>query len=202
MAISNDRLKLRCPTAWREACQQHLAELYGFVFRLVRGEQTSAEDLVQEIWLEAIERIDGFDPSRGELRGWLFEIARRRVALHWRKWLIQTRALQDIGGTDSAAIDGEAHDGTLLPEAVLEQLEQAAVVRAALLLLPPDRRDVLLDKYREGLSVDQIAAKTGKSLKAVESLLTRSRQQLRELLQPYFADPAKERASSLPSIGE
>lgn len=185
MTISIEGLKQRNATAWQTACQQYLGELYGFVFRLVRGEQAVAQDLVQEIWVEAIERITLFDPARGELRGWLFEIARRRVALHWRHKLTHDRALHVVAETN-----GETVDGILLPEAALEQVEQSAVVRAALLVLPIDRRDVLTDKYLDGLSVDQIAGKSGKTPKAVESLLTRARQQLRELLSPYFAQPA------------
>ena len=67
-------------------------------------------------------------------------------------------------------------------------LEQAAVVQASLLALPPERQQVLVEKYVEELSVAQIAAKTGKSPKAVESLLCRAREQFRALLGWYFAD--------------
>jgi RNA polymerase sigma-70 factor (ECF subfamily) len=72
---------------------------------------------------------------------------------------------------------------------LLEGVERADMVRAALLCLDDDRRRVLLDKYAEGLSVAEIAARTGRSAKAVESLLSRARAQLRALLQPYFSSP-------------
>jgi RNA polymerase sigma factor (sigma-70 family) len=80
-------------------------------------------------------------------------------------------------------------DGALVPDDVIEHLEQAAVVvRASLLALPPERRQVLVDKYVEELSVSQIAARTGKSPKAVESLLSRARGEFRALLRWYFSD--------------
>jgi DNA-directed RNA polymerase specialized sigma24 family protein len=45
-----------------------------------------------------------------------------------------------------------------------------------------------VDKYVEELSVAQIAARTGKSPKAVESLLSRAREQFRALLRWYVTD--------------
>jgi RNA polymerase sigma factor (sigma-70 family) len=79
-------------------------------------------------------------------------------------------------------------DGAVVPDDVIEHLEQAAVVQASLLALAPERRRVLVDKYVEELSVNQIAARTGKSPQAVESLLSRAREQFRALLRWYFSD--------------
>ena len=73
-----------------------------------------------------------------------------------------------------------------MPPEALEGVERADMVRAALLCLHDDGRRALLDKYAEGLSVAEIAASTGRSAKAVESLLSRARRQLRVLLEPYF----------------
>ena len=79
----------------------------------------------------------------------------------------------------------ELQDSSLLPEDVLEQLERESAVRAAILLLPGDRREVLMREYVEGLSVETIATRMGKTAKAVESLLSRAREQLRALLRGY-----------------
>lgn len=180
----HESLQQRDAAAWDEFYEEHVRELYGFVFRLVRGDPATAADVFQDTWLDAIGHIGQFDPKRGELRSWLFGIARRRVALHWRQRLAR-------GGAAAAAraeISVEALDGAVLPDDVIEHLEQAAVVQASLLALPPDRRRVLIDKYVEELSVNQIAARTGKSPKAVESLLSRAREQFRALLRRYFSD--------------
>jgi RNA polymerase sigma factor (sigma-70 family) len=80
----------------------------------------------------------------------------------------------------------ERRDISVLPEDVLEQVEQRSVVRAAILLLPDDRRTVLLWKYVEGLSVETIAIRMGRTAKAVESLLFRAREQVRGLLRGYM----------------
>ena len=176
-------LKGRDRSAWSAAVDRHLREVYGFVFHLVRGDRTVAEDLNQETWLEALDGIDQCDATRGSFRNWLFGIARRRVALYYRR-----RAL---AGNPTSLIDqfGEAAewgDISVLPEDVLEQVEQRSVVRAAILLLPDDRREVLLWKYVEGLSVETIAIRMGRTAKAVESLLSRAREQVRGLLRGYM----------------
>ena len=170
--------------AWDEVYEEHARELYGFAFRLVRCDPQTAADVFQDTWLDAIGHIGQFDPKRGELRSWLFGIARRRVALYWRQRLARGDTSVDI----REEIPVEALDGAVLSDDVLEHLEQAAVVQASLLALPPERRQVLVEKYVKELSVAQISARTGKSPKAVESLLSRAREQFRTLLRRYFSD--------------
>jgi RNA polymerase sigma-70 factor, ECF subfamily len=173
-------LKHRDRSAWSAAVDRHLHEVYGFVFHLVGGDRMVAEDLNQETWLEAMDGIDQCDAAQGSFRNWLFGIARKRVALHYRR-----RAL---AGNPTSLSDrfGEAAElgdvSSVLPEDVLEQVERVGVVRAAILALPDDRRQVLLGKYLEGLSVETIAVRMGRTAKAVESLLSRTREQMRALL--------------------
>jgi DNA-directed RNA polymerase specialized sigma24 family protein len=68
------------------------------------------------------------------------------------------------------------------------------------MVLPDDRRQVLLGKYVEGLSVEKIASRTGRTVKAVESLLSRAREQMRALLRGYVMPCGdRQRASKEPS---
>jgi RNA polymerase sigma-70 factor (ECF subfamily) len=137
-----------------------------------------AEDVNQEVWLLAIEQFDRFDPGRGRVRDWLLGIARHRALRRHRRAPDRSLEARPDGPSDA-----------LPPPELLEGVERAGVVRAALLCLEEDRRRVLLDKYAEGLSVAEISARTGRSTKSVESLLSRARDQLRALLQPYFSNP-------------
>ena len=176
-------LKQRDRSAWSAAVDRHLHEVYGFVFHLVGGDRAVAEDLNQETWLEALDGIDQCDATRGSFRNWLFGIARRRVALYYRRRALAGNATSFSGQFEEAA---ELGDISVLPKDVLEQVERVSVVRAAILLLPDDRREVLLWKYVERLSVETIAIRLGRTAKAVESLLSRAREQVRGLLRGYM----------------
>ena len=168
----------RDPSAWEAMYERHVGDVYGVVYHLVGGDRHLAEDINQEVWLLAIERFDRFDPGKGGFRDWLLGIARHRALRHHR------RATGPVSGGRPEGVSG-----VLPPPELVEGVERAGVVRAALLCLQRDSRRVLLDKYAEGLSVAEIAARTGRSAKGVESLLTRARGQLRALLRPYFSHP-------------
>lgn len=176
-------LKQRDRSAWSAVVDRHLKELYGFVFHLVGGDRAIAEDLNQETWLEALDGIDQCDATRGSFRNWLFGIARRRVALYYRRRALAGNTTS-LGGQFEPCADWS--DISVLPEDVLEQVEQKAVVRAAILVLPDDRRKALVWKYVDGLSVEAIASRIGRTTKAVESLLSRARGQVQVLLGGYM----------------
>ncbi|MGP0064562.1 MAG: RNA polymerase sigma factor [Isosphaeraceae bacterium] len=166
--------------AWATIYDRHVPDLFGFVYHLVGGDRALAEDIHQEVWLAALEGIDRYDHRTGRFRDWLMGIARHRVSRHFR-------------GTSPAGSGSIFDWGVVLgtsglpPPDQLESLERADVIRAALLRLNPVHREVLLKKYVEDSSVREIARCSGRSVKAVESLLSRAREQLRDLLRPYFS---------------
>jgi RNA polymerase sigma factor (sigma-70 family) len=175
-----DGLKARDSRIWEQAYEKYATRLYGFIHHLVRRDQRIAEDLHQETWLAAIDGIEGFDPSRGEFSAWLFSIARNAVATHWRRAARKDRPLDETARDAPECGRGE------FPMEILQNLERAEVVRAALLELGDDERNALIQKYVDCLPVKSIAKQINRSPKATESLLTRSREKLRALLQWYF----------------
>jgi RNA polymerase sigma-70 factor (ECF subfamily) len=167
--------------AWADTYDRYVTPTYAFIAHLVAGDRALAEELHQETWMIAMSAIDQFAPEQGEFRAWLFGIARRRVAMHFRQ--SHVRATSQI--LDESNVDLPADD-QLLPTDIMESIERADAVRAALTELDETARDVLINKYVDSLSVAEIADRIGKSPKAVESMLTRARYRLRTLLRSYL----------------
>ncbi len=167
--------------AWGDAYDKYVTSTYAFIAHLVAGDRALAEELHQEAWLTAMSAIDQFAPERGEYRAWLFGIAKRRVAMHFRRSKGRSE-MQLYEETDEVSSSGN----DLLPDDVIEDVERADAVRAALAELDETARDVLVNKYVDSMSVAEIAERVGKSPKAVESMLTRARTRLRSLLRSYF----------------
>ncbi len=165
-------------TAWAVMYDRHVSDVFGLVFHLLGGDRAAAEEVTQDVWLLAIEKIEQFNSLRGDFRSWLLGIARHRVFRHYRR-----------SSSEYSFEQADGPSGILSPGELIEELERNDVVRAALLALPDDQRRVLMDKYADGISVAEIAARTGRTLKGVESLLSRARAHFRALLQPYFSTP-------------
>ena len=85
---------------------------------------------------------------------------------------------------------------------MLELVERDQAVRTALAELGPDSRAVLLGKYIDGRTVDELAGRLGRTPKAIESLLSRARGRMRSLLGPYVdseGDESCEKRANPPS---
>ena len=67
--------------AWDEVYDEHVARVVRVRVSIGTWRSPDAADVFQDTWLDAISHIGQFDPKRGELRSWLFGIARRRIAL-------------------------------------------------------------------------------------------------------------------------
>lgn len=153
---------------------RHLDPLYEFVHYRMSGDRSAAEDVVQETFLVALERLASFD-GRSNLHTWLCGIAKNKIRAQRRRR--RPRPLADVLVESDGEIEAllEQVDREPLPDWVLEREETAQLVGATLSSLTPDQRELLVGKYVEGLTVRQLASARGKGDKATESSLHRAR---------------------------
>lgn len=130
------------------------------------GDRERAEDLVQEVFLRALEA-----PPRNP-RPWLFAVALNLARDEGRKYVRQTRHLALLKNeTDGDAVPP--------PDEEVEAAERRGMVREALDELSETDRSVLL-MQAEGLSYDEIATGLGLAKGSIGTTLARARRKLVE----------------------
>ena len=164
---------------WTEAVNAYLPSVYRFV--RARAPADAVDDLVQETFVAAAQSLGQFDPDRGVIWGWLCGIARRKIAAFYRR-TNRSAALAEARSGLHAEKDliAEAVDReTLLPPEICQRFEFCKLAGAALSSLDPAQREVLLARYEEDLSLEEIGRRIDRSRSATNSLLHRARQALR-----------------------
>jgi len=146
----------------------HADAIFSYLSRRLFPREEVVEDLTQEVFLNALESLPAF---RGDssLRSWLIGIARHKVQDYYRQRLREV-ALDEFEIEPS----GEPFDVDWIQEAQL-----ADRVRSVLSGLPDAYRHALLWKYWEKCSAAEMGRRIGKTEKAVERLLARSREHFR-----------------------
>ncbi len=167
--------------AWRKLYDAYAQRVWGSVARLVGPDSADVGDVVQETFLAAARSARQYDPSRGSLWAWLGGIARRQVALHFRRQRRHHR-VQNIDGRWAADADGIVHwleDREAGPPEELASAEVRSLVRVALAELPDHYQALLSARYFEAVPVQQIAREEDSSPTAVRSRLARARRAFR-----------------------
>lgn len=147
--------------------------LYAYLYRRLVPRADLVDDLLQEVFLAAWVSLERFQ-GHSSLRAWLHGIARHKVEDYYRKQLRQPECVTDDRLEPDAAPAVEPPFDQFLDR---ERLE--AKTRHVLESLPDRYRAVLLWRYWEKRSAQEMAMQTGKSAKAIERLLARARQQFR-----------------------
>ena len=156
---------------------ENRGRVFGFLLKKV-GDQTAAEELAQETFVEAYRNRERFQ-GRSKVSTWLFGIALNRA----RNYLNRAPERRYRFVSDDAA--APIMDGADSPlERVLRE-ERVRHVRAALDQLPGDLREALVLISMESMSYDEAGEALGIPSGTVKSRVFRARKQLLLLLSPY-----------------
>lgn len=165
--------------AYRELVERHQASVYNLISRIVRDPGT-AEELTQDTFVKAFGALHTFDPSY-RLITWLLRIAHNTAIDHLRRRRPDTVPLDSGGeGPPSEALLVDRSQRT--PLELAEQADLRRVLDWALAQLRPEYRRLVVLRYLEDLSYEEMVEVVGLPLGTVKSHLHRARAEMARLL--------------------
>jgi RNA polymerase sigma-70 factor (ECF subfamily) len=153
------------PEAFGELYERNVERIYSYIYYRV-GNESDAEDLVARTFYQALANLPRYSDRGLPFAAWLYRIAHNLVANHHRarqRW--KTAPLDDV------EVIGRPADG---PERVAERDERSVALWAAIRRQPEERQRLLILKFAERLSNDQIGQLMGRTESSIKSLYHRT----------------------------
>jgi len=157
---------------------RHHGPLLGYLYRLVGGDRQLSEDLVQETLLHVL-RQRTYQSGR-PFKPWLYMIATNLARDYFKSAVV--RQCWRSGDSDGALL--HLYDSAPGPEERALAAEQGSEVQAALAQLREEYRVVLLLRFYQGFSLQEIAETLHIPLGTVKSRLSVGVHRLRAVLAP------------------
>ncbi len=147
-------------SAFETLVERHKNKLYTAIYLIVR-DQYAAEDILQEVFIKAIDTIKGGRYNEeGKFMPWLSRIAHNLAIDHFRKHkrypTIAVEEGKDVFNTAQFAY--ESYEDTMVRE------ESHVEMKELIKLLPKTQKEVLLMRHYFKMSFQEIADATGVSI--------------------------------------
>lgn len=155
--------------AFRSGLVDAVPNLRAFAYSLC-GDQTRADDLVQETLMKGWDKRDSFAEGTN-LKAWLFTILRNTYFSQFRKKRREMEDPEEVMASRLSVAPGQ------------QDHVDVKDMMAALKLLPDDQREALLLVAAEGFSYDEAAEISECAVGTVKSRVNRARKRLAELME-------------------
>lgn len=173
-----DGLRRRDPDLLDRLIEQYQQRVYRYLFFLT-GNTALSEDLFQETWIRVLERGHQYN-AKSRFESWLFAIARNLVIDVSRRKKIAS--LEGLGDPDTNQPFEPPDEHAASPLQVLVTRENEQTVQLSLLKIPPYYREVLLLRFHEELSLQEISSVLSTPISTVKSRLYRGLTALKSTL--------------------
>lgn len=157
--------------AFAQLYEEHFARVYRYVALRI-GNRTEAEDMTQQVFLNALQSISSFKWQGIPFAAWLFRIARNQVVDYFRKKKKQPVALFDESLLKSDSNPQQMAETSLDIERLLLATER----------LTAAQREVISLRFAGGLAIAEVAKMMGKRQGAVKALQHSAIVALRKIL--------------------
>ncbi|MGM0422463.1 MAG: RNA polymerase sigma factor [Pseudomonadota bacterium] len=157
-------------TAFATLVDRYRQKLFATCYRML-GQYAEAEEAVQDSFLKLWNYAPSWDVEKASLSTWLYTITSNtcRDVLRKRKAIL----VEHDDNRESDLPGGQQ---------VVEQKQQARLVKKAINKLPDRQREALVLSYYQGLSHKEIGAVMSTSPKSIEGLIARARTDLKQQL--------------------
>jgi RNA polymerase sigma-70 factor (ECF subfamily) len=145
--------------------------VYSVALRVLR-DPASAEDVLQEIFMQIWRNPDSFTAARGSLGGWLAVVSRNR-SIDMLRRKRPTDSVDDVVLASPYNLADEAERNSLMERA-----------RGVIVQLPSEQRKTLEMAFFDGLTHSEIAEMTGDPLGTVKTRIRSALLTLRKAFQP------------------
>jgi len=147
--------------------------LFGLLMRILNNRE-EAEDVLQEVFLQAWRKAADFDQNRGRPFTWLVTLARSRGIDRLRTLAARER-LAEAGAQGASEQTSDAATDAF-------KSEQRGLVTNALAQLPDEQKRPIMLAYFDGLTQSEIATRLGAPLGTVKTRMRTGLMKLREML--------------------
>lgn len=170
-----EQLTRRVPEALEILYDRHSRAVYSLALRIAQ-QTASAEEIVQDVFLQVWRNAHYYQASRGPLEPWLLTLARNRALDHMRLKREKQRRREDTLEQQPLACTAPN------PEHIADREHRAARVRALMRLLPQRQRQAIELAYFDGMTHSEIAQELKEPLGTVKSWIRTGLLRLREAL--------------------
>jgi RNA polymerase sigma-70 factor, ECF subfamily len=172
------RVVARDAGALGELYDRHSRLLFGLIRRILR-DRGDAEEVLQEVFVQAWTRAHTYDFGLASPIGWLLGIARNRAIDRLRRKSVQLRAVEAAAEPADTAAD---------PEQLAAADQRRRSVQNALEALPADQRQLIEQAYFLGLTHTELAARFSLPLGTVKTRIRAGMLSLRGHLEPRWME--------------
>ncbi len=170
-------LSLKNKDAFGYLVNRYQAKLGRYIRRISKFGEEETADVLQDVFIKAYLNLNDFD-KRLKFSAWIYRITHNQVISQYRRLKVRPQAVIAV---DDESVANKFTDGVDL-ERELDQKYSTATVRAALQKLPYKYQEILVLRFLEDKSYEEISAILRKPVNTVGTLINRAKKELQQLI--------------------
>lgn len=155
---------------------EYFSSVYNYVFYKLMNRE-NAEDVVSQVFMKVLTKLDTFDPEKASVKTWIFRITDNTLIDFYRKQRPVLSLDHEESGLENVLYVhfDDQYEQEVAPErqALLNALKQ----------LPERERMFIYYKYFENITNREIARKMNMNENTVSAIMARARKKLKEILE-------------------